>query len=123
MNIVFNRSLWALLSMVVVFSADVASAETLPEVGAATVSPDGRWLVWDQRETDAAGKLTRTRVWLFDRQHPGEAQPLFPDDDYNVHQARFSADGQWIYFLSDASGTDQLWRTPTHETAAELVPL
>src|SRR5690349_19254949 len=91
------------------------------EIGAMTISPDGRWMVWDQRETDITSNRTRTRVWVLDLQHPGEPRPLFPDDDYNVHQPRFGADGEWIYFLSDASGADQLWRTPTNETAAEQV--
>ncbi len=29
---------------------------------------------------------------------------------YNEHDARFSADGNWLYYLSNASGSDQLWR-------------
>ena len=30
--------------------------------------------------------------------------------EHNEHDARFSADGRWLYYLSNASGSDQLWR-------------
>ena len=30
--------------------------------------------------------------------------------EHNEHDPRFSADGRWLYYLSNASGTDQLWR-------------
>jgi uncharacterized GH25 family protein len=84
---------------------------TLGEIGTVAVSPNGRWLAWDQRETDLATNQTHSRVWLVDMEHPGEPQPLFPDDDYNVHQPRFSADGTWIYFLS-ASKRNHVTDTP-----------
>lgn len=123
------NKLWQLFLVAVAFAWNVASARpftasdlvTLRDIGEVTASPDGRWLAWDQREADLTTNQTRTRVWLLDLEHPGEPRPLFPDDDYNVHHARFSADGAWIYFLSDVSGVDQLWRTPTNETAAEMV--
>jgi hypothetical protein len=94
---------------------------TLRQIGSVTVSPDGRWLAWDQRETDLATNRTHSAVWMLDLEHPGVSRPLFPDDDYNVHHPRFSADGEWIYILSDVSGADQLWRTPASDTAAEQV--
>lgn len=125
----FGLPAWQSLWIAVVLAWSVASARpltasdlvTLREIGEVTVSPNGRWLAWDQRDTDLAANQTHTRVWLLDLEHPSEPRPLFPDDDYNVHHARFGADGEWIYFLSDVSGVDQLWRTPTGETAAEQV--
>ena len=129
MNIRFKRGLLPFLWLAVVLTWSVASARpftasdlvTLREIGTIAVSPDGRWMAWDQRETDLAANQTRTRIWLLDLEHPGEPRPLFPDDDYNVHHPRFGAEGQWIYFESDVTGVDQLWRTPTTETAAEQV--
>jgi dipeptidyl aminopeptidase/acylaminoacyl peptidase len=94
---------------------------TLREIGAVTMSPDGRWLAWDQRETELASNRIRTRLWLLDLDHPGELRQLSPVGDHNAHHPRFAADGEWIYFLSDASGREQLWRMPTTNGAAEQV--
>jgi dipeptidyl aminopeptidase/acylaminoacyl peptidase len=95
---------------------------TLREIGAVALSPNGRWLVWDQRETDLASNRTRARLWLLDLDQPREPPRLLLPSNHNVHHPRVGADGKWIYFLSDASGVDQLWRAPAAgSTAAEQV--
>jgi dipeptidyl aminopeptidase/acylaminoacyl peptidase len=90
---------------------------TLREIGGVTVSPNGRWLVWDQRETDLASNRAGSELWLLDLEHAGEPRQLSAAG----RQPRFSADGGWIYFLSDASNVDQLWRVPTQNGTAEQV--
>ena len=46
---------------------------SLSRTGAATLSPDGRWLVWDQRETDLKGNRGTTDLWRLDLSAPGAA--------------------------------------------------
>lgn len=111
------------LWMALVLAWNVASARpftasdlvTLREIGTVAVSPNGRWVAWDQRETDLVSNDAHARLWLLDLEHPAQPQQLAVAG----HHPRFAADGEWIYFLSDASGVDQLWRVPTGKGAAQ----
>lgn len=82
---------------------------TMKRVGGPVVSPDGRWLVYQLRETDLAGNRGRLDLWLLDLRRPG-AQPVTVAStaQHNEHDPRFS--GEWLYFLSGASGSEQVWR-------------
>ena len=53
----------------------------------------------------------RTDLWLLDLRRAG-AEPvrIASAPEHNEHDPRFSADGRWLYYLSNASGSDQLWR-------------
>ena len=90
---------------------------TLREIGTVAVSPNGRWLAWDQHETDLTSNDAHARLWLLDLEHPAEPQPL----PVAGHHPQFAPDGEWIYFLSDASGVDQLWRAPIGKGATQQV--
>jgi dipeptidyl aminopeptidase/acylaminoacyl peptidase len=84
---------------------------TLRRLAAPTVSPDGRWAAYQLRETDLQANRGRTDLWLLDLSAKG-AQPvkIASAADKNEHDPRFSTDGRWLYYLSNASGSDQLWR-------------
>ena len=62
------------------------------------VSPDGKTIVFDM-----LGDLYR-----LDAQSGGEARPLRTGPAFDS-QPVYSPDGQWIAFVSDASGADNLW--------------
>jgi Tol biopolymer transport system component len=63
------------------------------------------------RETDLEGNRGRTDLWLLDLTRSGaEPVKIASDTEHNEHDPRFSGDGRWLYYLSNASGTDQLWR-------------
>ena len=81
---------------------------TMRRLAAPSVSADGRWAVYQLRETDLAANRGRTDLWLLDLATPG-AQPfrLITSPEYNESSPAFSALG--IYFLSNRSGSDQLW--------------
>ncbi len=82
----------------------------MKRVGAPTVSPDGRWLVYQLRETDLAANRGRIDLWLVDLQRPG-AQPVrLTQTPHNEHDPRFSSDGRYLYYLSNAKDGDQVWR-------------
>ena len=84
---------------------------TMKRIGAPAVSPDGRWLVYQLRETDLAANRGRTDLWLQDLSRPGAAAiKIASAAEHNEHDPRFSSDGRWLYFLSNASGDEQVWR-------------
>ena len=109
----------ASLAALALASASAASARpitatdlaTMRRLGAPTVSPDGHWAVYQLSETDLAANRRRNDLWLLDLTRTGAAPvQLTATPDQSEHDARFSADGRWLYFLSGASGSDQLWR-------------
>jgi dipeptidyl aminopeptidase/acylaminoacyl peptidase len=114
-----RKTLSASLALLALAAAPAALARpitatdlaTMRRLAAPAVSPDGRWAVYQLRETDLAANRGRTDLYLLDLRDPG-AQPvkIASAPDHNEHDPRFSADGRWIYYLSNASGSDQLWR-------------
>ena len=82
----------------------------LSRVSSPVVSPDGRWLVWQQRETDLAADRGRYDLWRLDLAAKGaKPQKLLGEWDVNETSPQFSNDGKWIYFQSDKGGDDALW--------------
>jgi dipeptidyl aminopeptidase/acylaminoacyl peptidase len=84
---------------------------TMKRLGAPHVSPDGNWAVFQLRETDLEANRGRIDLWLLDLRARG-AQParIASQPETNEHDPRFSADGSHLYYLSNAGGSDQLWR-------------
>ncbi len=74
------------------------------------LSPDGRQVVFVQRETDMDANKGRTSLWLLDLT-PGTAQPRhLTDVKANDSSPRWSPDSRTLYFLSTRSGSSQVWR-------------
>ncbi|GAO39274.1 peptidase S9 family protein [Sphingomonas changbaiensis NBRC 104936] len=94
---------------------------TMRRIGAPATSPDGRWLVYQLRETDLAANKGRNHLWLLDLKAKNAAPVRIASGpaDKSEHDPAFSADGKWIYFLSDAGGSDQLWRVAASGGAPE----
>lgn len=109
----------ASLTALAFVSASAASARpitatdlaTMRRLAGPTVSPDGRWAAYQLRETDLAANRGRTDLWLLDLGRAG-AEPvrIASTAEHNEHDPHFSADGRWLYYLSNASGSEQLWR-------------
>ncbi|MDP8913473.1 MAG: S9 family peptidase [Pseudomonadota bacterium] len=84
---------------------------TMRRLAAPSVSPDGRSVVYQLRETDLEANRGRTDLWLLDlRAKDARPVKIASAADKNEHDPRFSSDGRWIYYLSNASGSEQLWR-------------
>lgn len=95
---------------------------TLRRLGAPAVSPDGHWAVYQLRETDLEANRGRTDLWLLDLRTAGATPTrIASQPQYNEHDARFSHDGRWLYYLSNASGSDQIWRVALPAGAPEKV--
>jgi dipeptidyl aminopeptidase/acylaminoacyl peptidase len=125
-----NKLLFAAFAAAALLPAQAAFARpmtatdlaTLRRLAAPATSPDGDRVVYQLRETDLEGNRGRTDLWLLDlRRRGAEPVRIASSPEHNEHDPRFSADGRHIYFLSNASGSDQLWRVAVDGGAAEQV--
>lgn len=97
----------------------IQDVATLSRVGAPAVSPDGHWLVWQQRETDLDANRGRYDLWRLDLSTKGAApEKLVAEGDVNETGPQFSADGKTVYFESDKGGDDAVWSVPVTGGAA-----
>ena len=97
---------------------DVRDLQKLDRVSSPVLSPDGARVVFAKREMlggnagDDLGKAS-TSLWIRDLRTRDLAPPkrLTPVG-WNVNSPAFSADGQWLYFLSAQSGSQQVYVMP-----------
>jgi len=82
----------------------------LSRVSSPAVSPDGHWLVWQQRETDLAGDKGRYDLWRLDLTAKGaKPEKLIGEWAVNETSPQFSHDGKTVWFQSDKGGEDNVW--------------
>src|SRR6185437_15132371 len=86
---------------------DLVSLDRLSEVAA---SPDGKRVAYTLRSTDMEANKARTGIWLQASARHGGAEIRLTDIAANASSPQWSADGRHIYFLSDRSGSTQVWR-------------
>jgi len=110
-----NLSLASLLAIAVATPVaarqlTIEDVTMLSRVAAPTVSADGHWLVWQQRETDLAADKGRLDLWRLDLSKKGaKPEKLVAEADVNESAPQFSADGRTVYFQSDKGGDDAIW--------------
>jgi dipeptidyl aminopeptidase/acylaminoacyl peptidase len=83
----------------------------LDRVSDPQISPDGRYVAYSLRSTDWEANRGFNALWVIDRNGPNSPR-LVRDQEKSGLSPRWSADGQWLYFLSGRSGSTQVWRTP-----------
>ena len=88
------------------FSAD--HLVRLDRVGAPSVSPDGRQVVYTVRTTDMDANKGRVDLWLSTLD--GEITRRLTSHEANETDPTWSPDGKTIYFLSKRDETTQVWR-------------
>ena len=69
-------------------------------------SPDGQQIAFDFYGEGGKGDVYAISV------EGGVPRPIVTDDS-DDHYPSWSADGKWIYFASDRSGDQQVWKVPT----------
>jgi dipeptidyl aminopeptidase/acylaminoacyl peptidase len=69
------------------------------------LSPDGAELAFSVRETEYAANKGVNNIWVLDLAKHGTAPRKLAEGS----SARWAADGKTLYFLSDKSGSSQLW--------------
>ena len=89
----------------------IADVTMLSRVGAPTVSADGRWMAWAQRETDLAANRGRYDIWRLDLSRRGaEPEKILGEADVNENDPQIV--GATLYFSSDKGGDDAIWAMP-----------
>ncbi|HEY0802723.1 MAG TPA: S9 family peptidase [Steroidobacteraceae bacterium] len=83
----------------------------LDRVSDPRVSPDARFVAYNLRSTDWDGNHGLNALWVIDRGAANSPPRLVRDQEKSSTSPRWSADGQWLYFLSSRSGSTQVWRT------------
>lgn len=110
MRMLLSASLIALAAAAVPAHARQLTVEdltTLSRVGAPTVSKDGRWMVWAQREADIDADRGRFDLWKLDLSRPGAApQKLLADPQKDENDPQIV--GNTVYFAMD----DAIWSVP-----------
>jgi dipeptidyl aminopeptidase/acylaminoacyl peptidase len=82
----------------------------LARISEPSVSPDGKRVAYTVRMTDIDANKGRTAVWLLDlRKHNATAARL-TDLAADSSAPEWSADGRIVYYLSNRSGSSQVWR-------------
>jgi dipeptidyl aminopeptidase/acylaminoacyl peptidase len=92
---------------------DLVRLERISEVA---VAPDGKHVVYTQRTTDMEANKGRTGIWLLDTGKRGAAPLRLIDGANDGRSAQWSADGRFIYFLSNRGGSTQVWRVSSSGT-------
>jgi dipeptidyl aminopeptidase/acylaminoacyl peptidase len=83
------------------------------------VSPDGARVAFTLRTTDMAANRGRTDIWVASL--AGGPPRRFTASEANDSSPRWSADGKALFFLSDRSGSSQVWRLEMEGGEAEAV--
>ncbi|NJS13697.1 MAG: S9 family peptidase [Sphingopyxis sp.] len=82
---------------------------TLNRVAAPAVSRDGKTVAWQQTETKADDMARSTGIWTIDAANPSaKPQRAVDGPGKNESSPAFAPNGA-LYFLSNASGTTQVW--------------
>ena len=95
----------------------------LERISGLAASPDGKHLAYTVRTTDMQANKGRTAIWLVEtgaRPQRAASAVRLTDITANSSAAEWSADGRFIYFLSNRSGSNQVWRVAgqaSHGTA------
>ncbi|MBQ2728208.1 MAG: PD40 domain-containing protein, partial [Alistipes sp.] len=96
-------------------AAEMAEGRLTPEVmwkmsraSQSSLSPDGAWLLYAQTDYNMAENRGSTTLWV-EELATKEVRQLTDRTSQNT-APQWSADGKHIYFLSDRSGSMQLWQ-------------
>lgn len=104
------------LVAVVLLASTPAAAQSIDDLiqlsratGTPAISGDGRAVAYTVRETNWTDNAYETEIWLADARTAGSGRQLTRAAKSSTNPA-FSPDGRWLAFLSDRSGTRQIYR-------------
>jgi dipeptidyl aminopeptidase/acylaminoacyl peptidase len=83
----------------------------MKRLSAVTVSPDGMMVAYQLRETDLEANKGKTDLYMLKLGTTGAQPVMFASrPDKNEHDPSFAPDGKSIFYISNESGSDQIWR-------------
>ena len=85
------------------------------------VSPDGRSVAFTVRETDRDANRGRTDIWVVDLAPKNAPPRRVTSHGENDSSPVWSPDSRTLYFLSERSGSSQVWRLPLSGGEAQEV--
>jgi dipeptidyl aminopeptidase/acylaminoacyl peptidase len=97
----------------------------LARVSEAAVSPDGKRIAYTLRTTDMDANKGRTAIWMIEARKHNASPARITDLEANSNAPEWAGDGRFLYYLSNRSGSTQLWRVapggdPTQVTTLPL---
>jgi dipeptidyl aminopeptidase/acylaminoacyl peptidase len=85
----------------------------LDRVSEPRLAPDGRSVAFTLRQTDFEGNRGLKSIWKLDLTDKAAQPQRLTATGSNAMSARWSPDGRTLYFLSNRSGSDQVWSLAT----------
>ncbi len=82
----------------------------LARVSEPAVSPDGKRVAYTLRTTDMDANKGRTAIWLLDAHRRNATAVRLTDLAANSSAPEWSGDGRFLYYLSNRTGSSQVWR-------------
>jgi dipeptidyl aminopeptidase/acylaminoacyl peptidase len=82
----------------------------LARISEAAVSPDGKLVAYTLRTTDIDANKGRTAFWTIETKKRNAAPVRITDVQANSNSPEWSADGRFLYYLSNRGDSSQVWR-------------
>jgi dipeptidyl aminopeptidase/acylaminoacyl peptidase len=95
----------------------------LQRISDPAIAPDGKRLAFTLRTTDMEANKGRTGIWVLDTGKRGAVPRRVTDLAANASSAQWSADGKFIYYQSNRSGSMQVWRVAPGSEAVQVTNL